>query len=155
MTTKKISKKRNTGSNILKEKFNGIENQIASWAQKNLARLFIYEIILMSLVLLHSLGYFHPFFVISAHFIIIFGLVLSVVLLRTRSNHIALFCVIFWLGALIFESLQIIVWAERLAMYAYETLLLCTVLIILENIRLLTKNLPNRRKIVVKNIITP
>lgn len=155
MTTKKTSKKRITKSSVLMVKFDLIESQIASWAQKNLARLFIYEIVLMTLVLLHSLGYFHPFFVISAHFIIIFGLVFSVVLLRTRSNHIALFCIVFWLGALVFESLQVIVWAERLAMYAYETLLLCTVLIVFENIRLLFRNPHSKRKIVVKNIIIP
>lgn len=88
--------------------------------------------VLMLLVVLHSLGYFHPFFTISAHFIINVALILSVLLLGARSIHIALFAATFWLGASFFQASGVTVWAERMSMYAYETFLLCILLYIVE-----------------------
>lgn len=117
---------------FLTQEFHSRESVITTWSKKNIARLFIYQMTLMLLVVLHSLGYFHPFFIISAHFIISVALILSVLLLRTRSIHIAFFAATFWLGASFFQASRVTVWAERMSMYAYETFLLCIVLYILE-----------------------
>lgn len=127
-----VNKNLDKVSSFLTQEFHNRESVVTTWSKKNIARIFIYQMVLMLLVVLHSLGYFHPFFTISAHFIINVALILSVLLLRTRSIHIAFFAATFWLGASFFQASRVTVWAERMSMYAYETFLLCVFLYILE-----------------------
>src|SRR5688572_17170247 len=105
------------------------------WISDYNYRLIIFNIIIVFLFLLRSAGYFHPYFPISVNFIVIFGLVLSVILLGAKSNLIFGVTLAFWLFAGSLELLGIYVWAERTGIYAFESLLFGVVLFLIENTR--------------------
>lgn len=104
-----------------------IDRRITKWTQQKGYRLFIYQIILLLLVLMHSLGYFDPFFEITAHFIILTAIILSVFLLQMQSIQIYFVAFVFWIITCFFQLMSIEVWAERTSMYAFESLCIATV----------------------------
>ncbi len=120
--------------------FKKSESATSKWALENVARVFIFQSIIMSLVVLHSLGYFHPFFTISAHFIIFTSLILAVLILKARSYHLALFSLITFLGSAFFLVYEVEVWATRLAMYTSESFFVCLIVFALERYRLIPTN---------------
>lgn len=103
-----------------------------NWAQEHLLGLFIFNSILMLLVLLHNAGYFHPFFLISVNFIAISGLVLSVFLLGANSRAMFLTTLVFWLLAGFFKITFVDIWAERSALYAFNAFVIGVVIFFLE-----------------------
>lgn len=100
---------------------------------KRLLGLFIFNIILMVLILMRSAEYFAPFFLISINFIILVCIILSIPLLGIRSKGIFLIALLFWLFAAFLRLLNVGVWAERTAIYAYEAILVGIILFVLEN----------------------
>ncbi len=111
---------------------NTINNKLAVWAQSHIANLFIFNLLLLLLLLLHSIGYFDPFLKITASFIIVFAMIASVVLLGLKTQGMIVITLIFWGITLAFKLLGIDIWAERLGVYTFYSLLLSIILFIIE-----------------------
>ena len=93
---------------------------------------FIYNLLIMFLILVHSLGYFHPYFEISANVIIVPAIILGIILIGIRSRHIFFLSTFFWVVAWSFQSLNIEVWAERVSIYTFESLVIGSVMLVYE-----------------------
>ncbi len=103
---------------------------------KRLLGLFIFNILLMMLILMRSAEYFTPFFLISINFIVFACIVFSVFLLGIRSKGVFLLALLFWSFAAFLRVLNAGVWAERTAIYAYQAIVVGVILFIMENSRL-------------------
>ena len=114
------------------EKFN-------SWSGTHHQELIIYNVVLIFLFLLHSVGYFYPFFPISINFIVMVGLVLSVFLLGAKSKIFFVVSLIFWGVALFFKAVGIEVWAERTGVYVFQSFVLGIVLLFWESFKTVSK----------------
>lgn len=106
-----------------------------SWSQENLTGVFLFNITLMVLILLHAAGYFEPYLPITINIIVFTALILTVILFNARSGVIFFAGLLFWIFAGLLRVLYIDVWAERTAIYAYQALMLGVLVLIIENIR--------------------
>ncbi|HWA52003.1 MAG TPA: hypothetical protein VG895_03055 [Patescibacteria group bacterium] len=104
------------------------------WINKNNYRLAVFNILIVSLFLLRSAGYFQPYFPISVNFIVVVGLILSTFLLGVKSVTTFLITLFFWIFAALLQILRIDVWAERTGIYAYESLVFGVLLFIFESV---------------------
>ena len=109
---------------------------IREWAREYSFGIFIFNIILMLLVLLRSAGYFDPFVPITINLIFFVSITMATVFLGFRSRGLFVLAGIFWILALVFRSLKIDIWAERAAIYVFEAVLVGVLLLILENINI-------------------
>ncbi len=107
--------------------------QARAWGQEKVFNLFIFNIILALLLLLHSAGYFAPFFTITINLIVLFSLVLFVILLGIKNKIIFSIALFFWLFAALMRVLGVDVWAERTVIYSYEALMVGIVMLIFKN----------------------
>lgn len=108
---------------------------LKEWAERKVLMLFIFNIILMMLILLHNAGYFAPYFPITINIIIFLSLIFSIVLLNLNSKILFTIAVLFWVFAGLLKILGIDIWAERTVIYAFETIFIGTLLHIYEGIR--------------------
>lgn len=111
-----------------------ILNRMDIWSKDHLIGLFVFNLLIILLLLLRSGGYFLPYFVISINTVVFIALMGSIVLLGAHSGAIFLIGLFFWIFAFLLRILGVEVWAERTSIYTYQTLLLGVLLIILENI---------------------
>ena len=102
------------------------------WAKAHLSGLFLFNVILIVLVLLSNAGYFKPYFFLGINLIVFSALVLSVFLLGSKSNIMFIISIIFWLFCGLLKVLKIDIWAERSAIYAFQSLFLGMVLLFCE-----------------------
>lgn len=121
-------------SQLIKRLFKKESNGIKSWAQDRLVGLFIFNVIVMLLILLQSAGYFSPFFPLSINTIVMISLISSIFLLGTNSKASFILTLLFWLFASFLKIVKIDVWAERTVIYAYQALIVGLVLLIIETI---------------------
>lgn len=124
-----------------------MEEKLSKWLVVNNYKLAIFNIVIVFLFLLRSAGYFQPYFTISVNFIIVFGLVMSAVLLGVRSGFVFVITLMFWLFAGILQIMHINVWAERTGIYAYESLVFGVTLFLLENLGKITIIINIARKV--------
>ncbi|MDO8638504.1 MAG: hypothetical protein Q7R43_02935 [Candidatus Daviesbacteria bacterium] len=103
------------------------------WAQKRVAGLFVLNLILMLLVIMSVAGYFAPFFPLTINLIVLVGVVLSIFLIGMNRKTLYMFVLFFWLLAAILKTLNINIWAERSAVYAFEIFIVAFFLQIIEN----------------------
>lgn len=108
-------------------------HQLHTWAQDRISGLFLFNIILGTLLLLHSAGYFAPFFLLTINLIAIISLLISVILLRVNSQVIFSIAILFWVFTALLKIFQLDIWAERSAIYAFESLAVGVGLLIIEN----------------------
>lgn len=94
----------------------------------------IFNIALMFVFLLRSAGYFSPYLPISVNMIVVFALILSVVLLKANYKTMFITAMVFWIFAGLLGILKINVWAERTAIYVFESLVLGVILLTWETI---------------------
>ncbi len=106
----------------------------SQWSIKYHEGLILFNLILMMLFLLHSVGYFYPFFPITINIIILVGLILSVFLIGARSKAIFTISLLFWVFTLIFKAFGIEVWADRSGIYVYESLFIGVIVLLLEKL---------------------
>lgn len=116
--------------------------RMESWAQKKVLNLFVFNVFLAFLLLLHSAGYFAPFFPITINIIVLFSLILMVVLLEAKSRSIFFVALLFWLLASLLKLLRVDVWAERTTIYSFEALFVGIILVIIEQLK---RNLPKEQ----------
>ena len=100
------------------------------WVTEHYFNLIVFHGLVLLMFLLRSAGYFHPFLPISINLIVLTSLILSVFILGARSRAMFLVALTFWLFAGFIRVLQIEVWAERTAIYAYESLVLGVILLL-------------------------
>lgn len=115
--------------------FKNIEKSINDWAMKRFFQISIFNLVLIMLFLLRSAGYFDPYFLISVNFIVIIGLLMSILLLKARSNVIFMVSLLFWLFAGFLRIINLDTWAERTVVYCVEALIIGVVLLFKENIK--------------------
>ncbi len=113
-----------------------LKKSFRDWTKKHYFQLAVFNIFLLSLFLLRSAGYFHPFFVISVNLIVFSALIASIILLNVRNKAMFLLALFFWLFAAFLKVLKIDPWAERTAVYAYQALLIAVLLLFLESINI-------------------
>jgi len=102
------------------------------WVSSHYLNLAIFNTLLVILVLLHSAKYFDPFWIISINVIVFISLVTSVFLLGARSRSLFVVSLLFWILAGGMRILGINVWAERISVYVFESLLLAVLLLFIE-----------------------
>ena len=108
-----------------------LEN-IQDWVIKNYLQLFVFNMMLIVMMLLRSAGYFEPYLPLSINTIMFIALIGMVVLLRARTRTLMLVTILLWLFAALLQVLNIDVWAERTAVYAFQSLIIATVLFIMD-----------------------
>jgi len=125
------------------------KKRLVTWFTSHFLTIFVYQTIIMVLVFLHSLGYFHPYFPINAQFIINVALILAVLLLKARSTHIYIISAIFLFSALTLKIIGISIWAERASIYVYESFCIGTAVFLYE-VTILVIRMWNLNKRIVK-----
>lgn len=115
-------------------------NSLQFWAQNKVFGLFVFNLIVMLLIVLRSAGYFTPFFPITINFIVITSLILAIFLLNIKSSTLFIIALIFWILAGVLRVMSIEVWAIRAAIYTYEALTLGIFLMFFERIRRRKRN---------------
>lgn len=112
-----------------------VNDKLAIWAKDKFVQIFIFNLIIIILFLLRSAGYFSPYFTINVNFIVIVGLVLSIILLGATSRIILMASLVFWIFAGLLLVFKLGVWAERTAVYTYESLVVAMILFFIESIK--------------------
>lgn len=108
-------------------------NQLKIWGQQHLSGLFIFNIIVAVLLLLHANGYFLPFFAITMNMIIFLAIILAVTLLGARSRVCFILALVFWIFAAFLRIVKVEIWAERTVIYVFEFLVVGVIILILES----------------------
>ena len=121
---------------MLKKSFSKKLKNIEMWARNNVAGIFLFNLALLILVLLRFAGYFNPYLPININFIYFTSLVLSIFLLKANSRAIFVVGFLFWIFAGFLKVVQVDVWAERTVEYVFQALVLGTILLIYETVRL-------------------
>lgn len=110
------------------------KRRINDWVISHYLQLALFNIFLILIFLLRSAGYFHPFMVISVNLIVVFSLILAVVLFGWGGRHLYFVAVVFWVFALFLKLVKIDIWAERTTIYVYQSLVIGTVLLMVEGL---------------------
>lgn len=126
------------------EKIRLAKKKLQIWTQKNYLPLAIFIILVMLMVLLRSAGYFYPYLTLSVNFIVLAALILSLFLFRLRSKVMFMIALIFWIFAGAIKVAGIDIWAERTAIYAYQTFVIGTMLLLIENFGFINKKKSKR-----------
>jgi hypothetical protein len=103
--------------------------------RKRFLELSIFNVVLMSLVLLRSAGYFQPYFPLSVNLIFLVSLLISMPLFKAKSTHFFLVALIFWIFACVLYLLHISIWAERTAVYTYQSFVIGLASLVYERIK--------------------
>lgn len=106
--------------------------KLGKWAQKRFFGLFLFNVIIMILIILRSAGYFAPFFPLTINFVVFFSFILAILLLNLRSQALFIIALIFWILAAFLKVANIDVWAERTSIYTFQALLVGLVLFLFE-----------------------
>lgn len=112
-----------------------IKESINSWAMKHFFQISVFNFVLIMLFLLRSAGYFDPYLLISVNFIVVAALIMSILLLKAKSNVMFIVCLSFWLFAGLLKIFNLDTWAERTAIYAIEGLIIGTILLVIESFK--------------------
>lgn len=107
---------------------------LSKWTQNHLVGLFVFNILVILLLLLRSGGYFSPYYSITINAVVFMSLLATAFLIGARSKTFFIIGLILWLFAAFLRLSGIEVWAERTAVYVYQTLILGTALFLVENI---------------------
>lgn len=117
---------------ILEKIYSQNTDRLKRWAAERVFGLFIFNIIVMLLILLYTAGYFAPFFPLTINSIFFISLILAIILLGVKSKVLFITALSFWLFATFLKTIKIDVWAERTAIYSYQSLIVGLVLTIIE-----------------------
>ncbi len=104
------------------------------WAKANVLGLFIFNAIILAIVLLRSVGYFAPFLPLGVNATFLIALLLAVVLFNGGSKFVFGWGLAFWILAGFFRVAGIDVWAERAAIYTFEALVVGVVMVFVEEV---------------------
>lgn len=105
------------------------------WAYSNFFSIFIINLILLILFLLHSAGYFDPYFPITVNFVIIVGIFVATILLNLNIQILIVMAGAFWLFAGLLYLLRVNIWAYRTTLYVFQIFVLMIVLLLYQSLR--------------------
>lgn len=105
------------------------KERLNTWAKENLVGLFLFNLILLVLVLLRFAGYFTPYLLLNINTIYLISLVLAVVLLKANSRVLFAVALLFWCLAAFLKAAQVNVWAERTVEYFFQAVLVGVLLL--------------------------
>ena len=103
-------------------------SQLQVWSQQRILNLFIFNAILMMLLLLRSAGYFSPFLPLTINLIILICLLMAVLLLGVRHRTLFVITLLLWALAALLKIVGINSWAERAAIYSFEAFTIAFIL---------------------------
>jgi len=118
------------GINQYKQRLEAI---LSDWARRRLVGIFVFNLLMMVLLLLKSAGYFYPYLPLTINIVYMAAMVLAVCLLGINSRVIFIVALFFWLMSGWFGLWKINIWAERSAIYTYQALVLGGMLVIIES----------------------
>ncbi|MFA5770886.1 MAG: hypothetical protein WC894_05335, partial [Patescibacteria group bacterium] len=101
------------------------------WSLKNTLGIFLFNIVIIVLVLLHTANYFNPYFFISINVIFFIGFILLPIMLKADYPVLFLFACLFWILSAILKFIKIDVWAERSSIYAFQAFFVGVVVLFL------------------------
>ncbi len=119
-------------------------NQLRAWSQKRITGLFVLNLTLIILLLLHSAGYFSPYFYLNIDAIFFLTILLGIIILRIKSRIIFLISLIFLMFAGLLDLFRVDIWAERSGIYAYQALFIAVVFMIINGLK---KTNPKNEKV--------
>lgn len=106
--------------------------KLSLWAQNKIFGLFVFNLLIMLLIVLRSAGYFTPFFPLTINLIVFLSLILAIILLNMRSSALFIIALVFWIITAVLRIAGIEVWAERAALYTFQALVVGVVLLVIE-----------------------
>jgi len=135
--TKSTSLSPRTALNILFKSlqvaYRSYQKRMEIWSRNHIGDLALYNLIIIVLVLLHSAGYFHPFFPITINIISLIALVGAIILLGARTNLLFTLSAFFLIFAGLMLILNVRIWADRTMIYMFQSLVLGILLLFLED----------------------
>ena len=114
--------------------FAELKENLSIWISGHYINLAIFNSFVVILVLLHSAKYFDPFWTITVNVVIFLSLIASILLLGASSEAMFLVSLLFFLFAGFMKAVGISVWAERIAVYMFESFLLGFLLLFIESL---------------------
>lgn len=113
---------------------NKIKKKISRWVNTHYINLAIFNTILVILALLNNAKYFDPYWLITVNIIVLLSLILSIILLGANSTSLFIITMLFLTSAGTMRILGVLVWAERISIYVFESLFLSILLLFFEYI---------------------
>ena len=110
----------------------GLKRKLAKWSKENLPGILLFNLIVVTLVLLHTANYFLPYFFISINFIFFIGLILTPLILRVGFRALFFSAIWFWLLSALLKLLNIDAWAERSSIYCFQALFVAILVLLLD-----------------------
>lgn len=107
------------------------KKNITLWTQDHIVGLFIFNVLVVLLLLLKSGGYFSPYYSITINVVVFVSLVAAAFLIGAKSRTFFIVGLFFWIFAGFLRVLGIEVWAERTTVYVFQSLILGMILFIL------------------------
>lgn len=102
------------------------------WAQEHFLGLFIFNTILIVLVLLNTAEYFKPFFFLGINVIFFISIILSIILLGARSKTMFLISAVFFVFGIFLKVANINIWADRASIYFYQAFFVGILLLLIK-----------------------
>lgn len=87
-------------------------------------KVFIFNIIVVILLLLEGAGYFDPFFPLTINNIVIVALILAAILLGIKSRAYYAISLAFLLLSAFFLVVGVPIWAERASIYMFQSFMI-------------------------------
>lgn len=106
---------------------------VKTWVNDHLAGLFVFNLIVLILVLLNTADYFKPFFFLGINFIFFFALILAAILLGAREKVMFSLALIFLVLTAFFKLLKVNIWADRASIYFFQSFIIGLVIFIWKN----------------------
>lgn len=116
----------------LKKYYKESLGKLSLWAQSKVFGLFVFNLLVMLLIVLRSAGYFTPYFPLTINLIVFLSLILAIILLNMRSSALFIIALVFWIITAVLRIQGIEVWAERAALYTFQALVVGVVLLVIE-----------------------
>jgi hypothetical protein len=122
--------------NKLRDIYKKAVKNVSLWVPLYSLQFAVFNIILIFLFLLRSVGYFDPFLPLSVNFIVLISFILAIVLFRAESSVFFTIGLLFWVFAAFLRIVKVDIWAERTSVYVFESLLIGITLLIFESFSL-------------------
>lgn len=94
--------------------------RLDQWSRNNLLGIFLFNLVIIILVLLRSADYFRPFFPLSINLIFFIGFILLPILLKVSDRTLFFIASLFWIFSTLLKLFRIDTWAERSSIYCFQ-----------------------------------
>ncbi len=102
------------------------------WSRNNFIGVIVFNLALITLMLLHSAGYFAPYLPLTINIIFLISMILMKLILSANSKFLFIISLFFLLLTGFFKLVNIEIWAERSAIYSFEAISVGVILLLIE-----------------------